>query len=113
MPLLKFKCIGTGKPRRMDDGLTVQPRRTGRIGVASVRQSTTAGQLFRASISLKRIRRSAWSAATYQIHDCQQHDGTQQRDQQGADTEIVLVNGAGAEQWRKQPPAQQRADDAD
>ncbi len=50
--------------------------------------------------------------APEQIDDDQKDDRADERHEDGADTEGILGNGD-AEQWRDEPSADERADDAD
>ena len=57
-----------------------------------------------------RVRAAA--AAEDEVDDEEQDDGAEQRDQERPDAEVVLVDGAGAEERRQEQAAQEGADDA-
>src|SRR3546814_13355077 len=54
--------------------------------------------------------RSAHRAAPEQIHDREQNDRAEQRDQQRAKREAAREDGRHAKQWRQNKPCQKRAD---
>ena len=56
-----------------------------------------------ASVDGTLVHMSAYFAASQEIHDTQQNDGTQERDQQRGQAEVVAIDGARAKQGRQQP----------
>jgi hypothetical protein len=48
-----------------------------------------------------------WSTASQKVYDCQQDYRAEQRNEQRANTEIILIDRAGSEQGRQQPAAEQ------